>query len=59
MDISPGPGWKKSKEDGHFYPHFFTYADFPGARAVAVQVPFREFYQRVGAEGLEPPTCWL
>jgi hypothetical protein len=35
MDISPGPGWSKGK-DGHFYPHFFTYADFPGARAVAV-----------------------
>jgi hypothetical protein len=34
MDISPGPGWTKSKE-GEFHPHYFTYDHFPGARAVA------------------------
>ena len=35
MDISPGPGWKRGK-DGRFYAHLFTFADFPGAQAVAV-----------------------
>jgi hypothetical protein len=35
MKISPGPGWSKGT-NGNFYPHFFTYADFPGARTVAV-----------------------
>ena len=35
MKVSPGPGWEKG-DDGDFYPHLFTYADFPGARAVAI-----------------------
>lgn len=34
-DEKPGPGWTKGK-DGRWYTHFFTYADFPGARTVAV-----------------------
>ncbi len=35
MAVKPGPGWTKSS-DGHFYAHPFTFADFPGAHAVAV-----------------------
>ena len=35
MKVSPGPGWSKGK-DSKFYPHYLTYADFPGARTVAI-----------------------